>query len=75
MKIRHLESVDFDIISPVVDEWWGGRAVRHLLTRLFFEHFKPTSFTLEEEKLVGFLIGFQSPSYPTERMARSEVYE
>lgn len=33
----------------------------HLLPRLFFEHFQPTSFILEtENKLVGFLIGFIS---------------
>ena len=63
MNIRHLEYADFDAISPVVDEWWGGRAVRGLLPRLFFEHFQPTSFVIEEEQeLVGFLVGFHSQS-------------
>ncbi|MHB1643622.1 MAG: GNAT family N-acetyltransferase [Acidithiobacillus sp.] len=66
MTIRHIEYTDFDVIVPVVDEWWGGRAVRGLLPRLFFEHFQPTSFVVEEnERLVGFLVGFQSQSNPT----------
>lgn len=66
MNIRHLKYADFDAISPVVDEWWGGRPVRGLLPRLFFEHFQPTSFALEEgQELVGFLVGFHSQSNPT----------
>jgi GNAT superfamily N-acetyltransferase len=66
MTIRHLESADFDVISPVIDEWWGGRPVRGLLPRLFFEHFRPTSFALSEDHaLLGFLVGFQSQSAPT----------
>ena len=66
MNIRHLEPADFDVISPVVDEWWGGRTVRGLLPRLFFEHFRPTSFVIEEgRELLGFLVGFRSQSDPT----------
>ena len=66
MNIRYLESADFDVISPVIDEWWGGRPVRGLLPRLFFEHFRPTSFALcEDGALVGFLVGFQSQSAPS----------
>lgn len=65
MNIRPLESGDFDVISPVVDEWWGGRPVRGLLPRLFFEHFQPTSFALlENQELLGFLVGFRSQSAP-----------
>jgi GNAT superfamily N-acetyltransferase len=66
MNVRNLESDDFDVIAPLVDEWWGGRPVRGLLPRLFFEHFQPTSFALAEGKqLVGFLVGFRSQSAPT----------
>ena len=66
MTIRHLESADFDVISPVIDDWWGGRPVRGLLPRLFFEHFRPTSFALAEgQALLGFLVGFRSQSEPT----------
>jgi len=66
MNIRHLEITDFDVISPIIDEWWGGRPVRRLLPRLFFEHFQTTSFTLtEEHDLAGFLVGFRSQSSPS----------
>ena len=66
MQIRPLASADYEVISPVVDEWWGGRPVRHLVHRLFFfEHFSSTSFTLVEGgELVAFLIGFRSQSQP-----------
>jgi GNAT superfamily N-acetyltransferase len=65
MNIRHLEPADYDVISPVVDEWWGGRPVRALLQRLFFEHFRPTSFALTEgDDVAGFLVGFRSQSWP-----------
>jgi ribosomal protein S18 acetylase RimI-like enzyme len=65
-NIRHLEPADFDVVSPVVDEWWGGRPVRALLPRLFFEHFRPTSFALRDgNDLAGFLVGFRSQSSPS----------
>ena len=39
----------------------------HLLPRLFFEHFQPTSFIVEDnEVLSGFLIGFVSQTYSNE---------
>ena len=63
MSIRLLESGDYELIAPLVDEWWGGRPVRQLLPRLFFEHFQPTSFAmLEGNMLQGFLVGFRSQS-------------
>ena len=63
--IRHLESADYDVIEPIVDAWWGGRPVRGLLQRLFFEHFAPTSFCAGPRSNVeGFLIGFRSQSLP-----------
>jgi GNAT superfamily N-acetyltransferase len=38
-----------------------------LLHRLFFEHFRPTSFVIEEDaEIVGFLIGFRSQTVPTQ---------
>lgn len=65
MQIRPLASADYDVISPVVDEWWGGRPVRHLVHRLFFEHFSSTSFALVEAgEVCAFLIGFRSQSQP-----------
>ena len=49
----------------MADDWWGGRPVRHLLQRLFFEHFSDTSFVAEESgRLLAFLIGFRSQAHP-----------
>jgi N-acetylglutamate synthase-like GNAT family acetyltransferase len=65
MHIRPLAPSDYESISPVLDEWWGGRPVRHLLPRLFFEHFAPTSFALAEgQNILAFLVGFRSQSQP-----------
>jgi GNAT superfamily N-acetyltransferase len=61
--IRHLEASDYDIVAPVVDEWWGGRPIRALLPRLFFEQFRSTSFAIDMGgELRAFLIGFRSQS-------------
>ena len=39
--------------------------MRAMLPRLFFEHFRDTSFVAEESgELVGFLCGFLSQTYP-----------
>jgi len=65
MHIRPLASADYDVITPVVDAWWGGRPMRHLVHRLFFEHFSSTSFAgVDGGELVAFLIGFRSQSQP-----------
>jgi GNAT superfamily N-acetyltransferase len=59
---------DYPAIVEVIDEWWGGRRVRHLLPRLWLEHFRATSWIAETEdgRLAGFLIGFVSPEHPDE---------
>jgi GNAT superfamily N-acetyltransferase len=37
-------------------EWWGGRDLRPMLPKLFFEHFRSTSLIVEhEDELIGFL--------------------
>lgn len=65
MQLRNLKAEDCDPITAVVDEWWGGRPMRHLLQRLFFEHFNPTSFVFEDARGIrAFLIGFQSQTAP-----------
>ena len=47
--------------------WWGGRDLRPMLPRLFLEHFHDTSLVAEDRgELVGFLVGFLSPSRPDE---------
>ena len=61
--LRHAESEDHPSIVAVVDTWWGGRAMATMLPRLFFVHFRPTSFVAERGgRLVGFLVGFVSQS-------------
>jgi ribosomal protein S18 acetylase RimI-like enzyme len=65
IHIRQVESKDYEAISPVMDDWWGGRPVRQLLPRLYFEHFATTSFILlEGNDLAAFLVGFLSQSQP-----------
>jgi ribosomal protein S18 acetylase RimI-like enzyme len=65
--IRNAEPSDYDTISPLVDDWWDGRQMRALLPRLFFEHFRETSFVAEEDgEVVGFLNGFLSQTFADE---------
>jgi ribosomal protein S18 acetylase RimI-like enzyme len=65
VAIRHAEPGDHARVSPHLDEWWGGRPMRAMLPRLFFEHFRDTSFVAEADgELVGFLCGFLSQTYP-----------
>ena len=63
--LRHLESNDYYPILQVANEWWGGRSVASILLRVFFEHFRSTSFVIEQDGAVqGFLIGFRSQTDP-----------
>ncbi|MFC5453063.1 GNAT family N-acetyltransferase [Paenibacillus aestuarii] len=67
MNLRTLHESDCYEIRSVVNEWWGGRQMTHLLPRLFFEHFQNTSFVMMSgSKIVGFVIGFISPSKENE---------
>ena len=51
----------------VMPAWWGGRDLRPLLPRIFFEHFRTTSFVAErEDELAGFLVGFLCPTHDDE---------
>ena len=66
MRIRHAEPSDHARVAEVIDDWWGGRQVRDMLPRLFFTHFRDTSFAAEDDdgELAGFLCGFLSQTYP-----------
>ena len=67
MQIRHPEEEDYYRIITVVNDWWGGRSMTEMLMRLFFVHFRDTSFIAEiDGEIVGFLIGFLSQTYPDE---------
>ena len=67
IELRHAEPGDHARVAPLVDAWWGGRQMAAMLPRLFFVHFRDTSFLAEEEgRLAGFLCGFLSQTYPDE---------
>ncbi|MCP3032336.1 GNAT family N-acetyltransferase [Halobacillus sp. A1] len=63
MDIRFVNSSDYYVISPLINDWWGGREMSAMLPKLFFDHFNNSSFIAEDNgEIVGFLIGFMSQS-------------
>ncbi|WP_221568909.1 GNAT family N-acetyltransferase [Alkalihalobacillus sp. TS-13] len=67
MDIRCVKSSDYYVLSPLINEWWGGREMSDMLPKLFFDHFNNSSFIAEENgKIIGFLIGFMSQSNENE---------
>lgn len=67
MNIRIVKGSDYYTLAPLINEWWGGRNMSDMLPKLFFDHFKNTSFIAEKNgEIVGFLIGFLSQSQPKE---------
>jgi ribosomal protein S18 acetylase RimI-like enzyme len=65
VRIRQAEPDDHARISQHLDAWWGGRPMQAMLPRLFFEHFRETSFVAAEDgEVVGFLCGFLSQTFP-----------
>lgn len=67
MEIRSVKGSDYNAISPLINEWWGGRQMSDMLPKLFFVHFNETSYIAEiNGEIVGFLIGFLSQSYTNE---------
>ena len=67
MQIRNIVVEDYFSVISVLNDWWGGRQMTHLLPRLFFEYFQTTSFVMEtEEEMVAFLIGFISQTNSNE---------
>jgi ribosomal protein S18 acetylase RimI-like enzyme len=65
--IRHAEPSDYARVIEVVDEWWGGRSMAPMLPKLFFVHFRDTSFVAEDDgALAGFLCGFRSQTFDDE---------
>jgi ribosomal protein S18 acetylase RimI-like enzyme len=65
---RRPTEADHARIVGSVDDWWGGRRMRALLPRLWFQHFTGTSWIAEtaDGTVAGFLIGFVSPDRPTD---------
>ena len=66
-SIRHAEPRDYATVNAVIDEWWGGRTMAAMLPKLFFVHFRDTSFVAEgDDGLAGFLCGFRSQTFEDE---------
>lgn len=67
IRLRNITPEDYALVIRVVDDWWGGRAMHAMLPKLFFVHFRDTSFVAEANgDLVGFLVGFLSPALTDE---------
>ena len=67
MRLRNAEPSDHARVAAVIDDWWGGRPMRDMLPRLFFTHFRDTSFVAEDDgELAAFLCGFRSQTYDDE---------
>jgi ribosomal protein S18 acetylase RimI-like enzyme len=67
IELRHAEPADHAPVIERIDDWWGGRRVADMVPRLFFVHFRETSFVAEEDgRLAGFLCGFRSQTYADE---------
>ncbi len=65
--IRPVEPTDYQPVISVLNDWWGGRSMTDMLPRLFFVHFRDTSFVAEYQgQIVGFIIGFTSQTFPDE---------
>jgi predicted GNAT superfamily acetyltransferase len=65
--VRNVASADWDRVTAVLVEWWEGRDLSDLLPRLFFQHFRTTSWLVEQDgELVAFLVGFLCPTHDDE---------
>jgi ribosomal protein S18 acetylase RimI-like enzyme len=65
--IRPAEPADHTRVVAVVDAWWGGRPMAAMLPKLFFIHFRDTSFVADDDgELAGFLCGFRSQTFDDE---------
>lgn len=67
LHFRRPTEVDHAHVVDLVDEWWGGRRMRALLPRLWFQHFTGTSWIAQDDagRLVGFVVAFISQDDPT----------
>ena len=67
LTFRRPTEADHRRVVAVVDDWWSGRRLRHLLPRLWFQHFSGTSWIADdgEGRLAGFIVAFVSADEPT----------
>jgi ribosomal protein S18 acetylase RimI-like enzyme len=68
LTLRHPTEADQPGVVALVDEWFGGRKVRHLVVRAWFRHVASTSWLADDAagQPIGFLIGYRSQDHPAE---------
>ena len=66
LTFRRPSEADHPRLVGVVDDWWGDRRMRHLLPRLWLEHFSGTSWVVDraDGRLAGFVVAFLSQDDP-----------
>ena len=66
LTFRRPTEADHPRVVDVIDHWWGERRMRHMLPRLWLEHFSGTSWIVEREdgRLAGFVVAFVSQDHP-----------
>lgn len=70
MLLRHAQESDYPGIIAQLDAWWAERHMTDMLPRLFFKHFRDTSFVIEAGgAAIAFLIGFASQTDPAQAYA------
>lgn len=62
LTLRHVRESDQPRLVGLIDEWFSGRRVRHLLVRAWFRHFASTSWIAEgaDGAPIAILIGYRS---------------
>jgi hypothetical protein len=61
MQYRNIDESDYGYVIERLNSWWGGRNMADMLPRLFFTYFHYSSFIcVDDNKVVGFLVGFVS---------------
>lgn len=66
LTFRRPTADDHPRVVGVIDDWWGGRRMRLILPRLWFEHFAGTSWVVDRSdgRLAGFVVAFISQDDP-----------
>lgn len=64
MKIRGITKADFDYVVSVLDRWWGGPASERAHPVFFYELGDHALIGEKDGEIVGFLLGFMTPSQP-----------
>ncbi len=64
MITRGITKLDYDEIVQVMDQWWGGPAGTKALPIFFYEFGSYALIAEEDQKMIGFLLGFMTDRQP-----------